>query len=179
MKKLFALFTVLCLLCSCCAFADEVVEFSWEEVEEDAAKYPGSIQNLGVYSMGMYIPDSFQDVELTEEQKAAGIIFIRQDEAGYRLVGSYQSLGDNNVEYLMDELQKAGATDISEISINELPAINYDLQTADGLQTSSLVFYNANDNTFLTLSFAPVENEGFQEIAKIMMASVQLVYEGE
>ena len=179
MKKLFALLTILCLLCSCCAFADEPVEFSWEEVEEDAAKYPGSIQNLGVYSMGMYIPDSFQAVEITEEQKATGIFFILQDEAGYRLVGTYQSLGDNNVEYLIDELQKAGATGISEISINELPAIEYDLLTPDGVQSSSLVYFNANDNTFLTISFAPIDNEDFQEVVKIIMASIQLVSEAE
>ena len=179
MKTLFALLAILCLLCSCCAFADEPVEFSWEEVEEDAAKYPGSIQNLGVYSMGMYIPDSFQAVEITEEQKAAGVFFILQNEAGYRVVGTYQSLGDNNVEYLIDELQKAGATGIAEISINELPAIEYDLQTADGVQSSSLVYFNANDNTFLTISFAPTDNEDFQEVAKVIMASIQLVSEEE
>ncbi len=179
MKKLFALLTILCLLCSCCALADEVVEISWEDVEEAAANYPGSIQNLGVYSMGMYIPDSFQAVEITEEQKAAGIFFILQNEAGYRVVGTYQSMGDNNVEYLIDELQKAGATGIAEISINELPAIEYDLQTADGVQSSSLVYYNANDNTFMTISFAPTDNEDFQEVAKVIMASIQLVSEEE
>lgn len=179
MKKLFALLTILCLLCSCCALADETVEISWEDVEEEAANYPGSIQNLGVYSMGMYIPDSFQAVEITEEQKAAGIIFILQNEAGFRLVGTYQSLGDNNVEYLIDELQKAGATGISEISINELPAIEYDLLTPDGVQSSSLVYFNANDNTFLTISFAPIDNEDFQEVVKIIMASIQLVSEAE
>ena len=179
MKKLFALLTVLCLLCSCCVFADEVVEISWEDVEEAAANYPGSIQNLGVYSMGLYVPDSFQAVEITEEQKAAGIFFILQNEAGYRVVGTYQSLGDNNVEYLIDELQKAGATGIAEISINELPAIEYDLQTADGVQSSSLVYFNANDNTFLTISFAPTDNEDFQEVAKIIVASIQLVSEEE
>ena len=179
MKKLFALFTVLCLLCGCCALAVADVEISWEQVEGEAANYPGSIKGLGVYSMGMYIPDSFQAVEIPEEQKNAGVFFIMQDEDGCRLVGTYQSLGDNDVEYLIDELQKAGATDISEVSINELPAINYDLLTADGVQSSSLVYYNANDNTFLTISFAPVDNEDFQEIAKIIMSSIQLVSEAE
>ena len=179
MKKLFALFTVLCLLCGCCALAVADVEISWEQVEGEAANYPGSIKGLGVYSMGMYIPDSFQAVELTEEQKAAGIFFILQDEAGYRLVGTYQSLGENTVDYLIDELKKAGATDIAEISINELPAIEYDLQTADGVKTSNLVYYNANDNTFLTLSFAPMDNEAFQKVATIVMASVQLISEAE
>ena len=129
--------------------------------------------------MGMYIPDSFQAVEITEEQKAAGIFFILQNEAGYRVVGTYQSLGDNNVEYLIDELQKAGATGIAEITINEIPAIEYDLLTADGVQSSSLVYFNANDNTFLTISFAPIDNEDFQEIVKIVMASIQLVSEAE
>ena len=102
-----------------------------------------------------------------------------QDEDGCRLVGTYQSLGENTVDYLIDELKKAGATDIAEISINELPAIEYDLQTADGVKTSNLVYYNANDNTFLTLSFAPMDNEAFQKVATIVMASVQLISEAE
>lgn len=179
MKKLFALFTVLCLLCGCCALAVADVEISWEQVEGEAANYPGSIKSLGVYSMGMYIPDSFQAVEIPEEQKNAGVFFIMQDEDGCRLVGTYQSLGENTVDYLIDELTKAGATDIAEISINELPAIEYDLQTADGVKTSNLVYYNANDNTFLTLSFAPMDNEAFQKVATIVMASVQLISEAE
>ena len=176
MKKLFALMTVLCLLC-CCALA-ETAEVSWEQVEEDAAAYPGSLIPLGVYSLGMYVPDSFHLVEVTDEQKAAGVFFILQDDAGYRVSGTYQSLGDNDVNYLVDELTKAGATGLAEIAINEITAIEYDL-VSNGVQTSSLVYLNANDNTFLTLTFGPTDNEAFQPIARIMMASVQMISEAE
>ena len=177
MKKLFALMTVLCLLC-CCALA-ETAEASWEQVEETAtAAYPGSIIPLGVYSLGMYVPDSFHTVEVTDEQKAAGVFFILEDDNGCRISGTYQSLGDNDVDYLVDELTKAGATDLADIVINEIPAINYDL-VSNGVQTSNLLYFNANDNTFLTLSFGPMDNEDFQPIASIIVASVQLVSEAE
>ena len=151
MKKIIALMLALLMFIGTCAIADGLLG-GWTVAENTA---------------------------ITEEQKAAGVIFILQNEAGFRLVGTYQSLGDNNVEYLIDELQKAGATGISEISINELPAIEYDLLTPDGVQSSSLVYFNANDNTFLTISFAPIDNEDFQEVVKIIMASIQLVSEAE
>ena len=62
--------------------------------------------------------------------------------------------------------------------MNEIPAINYDL-VINEVQTSNLVFYNANDNTFLTLSFGPTDNEDFRPISSIMVASIQLVSEAE
>jgi len=177
MKKLFALMTVLCLLC-CCALA-ETAETSWEQVEEFAtATYPGEIKPLGVYSLGMYVPDSFHAVEVTDEQRAAGVYFILEDDNGCRVSGTYQSLGDNGVDYLIDELTKAGATDLTEIIMNEIPAINYDL-VINEVQTSNLLFFNANDNTFLTLSFGPTDNEDFRPISSIMVASIQLVSEAE
>ncbi len=42
-----------------------------------------------------------------------------------------------------------------------------------------LLFFNANDNTFLTISFGPTDNEDFRPISSIMVASIQLVSEAE
>ena len=41
MKKLLALVMSLCLLCACCAYAEETVEINWADVEEQASSIEG------------------------------------------------------------------------------------------------------------------------------------------
>lgn len=174
MKKLFALMLALCMLCGCCAFAEETTtEFSWSDVEELAASYPGAFMEVGVGNLIMYVPESFYAVEPTDEQKGAGVFFILEDEAGYRIVGTYQSLGEYDLAGFVAELVKAGATDIAEIAVNDIPCMEYDLETADGTKTGNVVYYSQEDNTVLTFSYAPVDNEAFQPISMVVMASVQ------
>ena len=42
MKKLLALVMSLCLLCACCAYAEETVEINWSDVEEQASAIEGN-----------------------------------------------------------------------------------------------------------------------------------------
>ena len=174
MKKLFAMILSLCLLCACCAFAEEeVAELNWADFEEKAAAYPGSFKMLDVWNLVIYVPDSFQAVEATEEQKAAGVFFILQDEAGYRVTGTFQSLGDYDASYLLSELKKAGAEEMKDILVNGIPAMDYDL-VANNTKTANLVIYSSEENSFLTISFAPADNEAFQEIMAVMASSIQV-----
>lgn len=173
MKKLFALMLALCLMGSCCAFAEEESkELNWEEVEALSAQYEGSLKAIADTGLAMYVPDSFAAAELTEEQIAQGNFFLLKDENNYRVSAMLQSLGSLELSDFVAEQLKAGATEMEEIALNGIPAMSYDFEV-NGEKIGCITFYNDTDNTVLTLSFAPADNEAYQEIIALMMGSIQ------
>ena len=110
MKKLLALVMSLCLLCACCAYAEETVEINWSDVEEQASAIEGQFAPIADLGVMMFIPAVFGSAEVTEEQKAAGVIALltTADGAG-RVSFTYQDLGEMDSEAYTAELIKAGA----------------------------------------------------------------------
>ena len=68
MKKLLALVMSLCLLCACCAYAEETVEINWSDVEEQASAIEGQFAPIADLGVMMFIPAVFGSAEVTEEQ---------------------------------------------------------------------------------------------------------------
>ena len=171
MKKLIALLMTLCLLCAC-AYAEETTEMNWADVEEAASAIEGQFCPIADLGVMMFIPSIFGSVEVTDEQKAAGVIALLSttDGAG-RISFTYQDLGDMDGEAFVAELTKAGATDIDPIILNGRTGINYDLEM-NGVKTTNVVI-SVDETKILTISFAPMDDEGFAELAQIMAASIQ------
>ena len=67
MKKLLALVMSLCLLCACCAYAEETVEINWSDVEEQASAIEGQFAPIADLGVMMFIPAVFGSSEVTEE----------------------------------------------------------------------------------------------------------------
>ena len=173
MKKLFALTLALCLLGSCCAFAEEgTKEISWGDVEAISALHEGSFQAIADTGLVMYVPNSFAAVELTEEQIAQGNFFLLKDENNYRVSAMLQSLGTLELSDFVAEQLKAGATEMEEVALNGIPAMSFEWD-ANGEKIGCIAFYNDTDNTVLTLSFAPANDEAYQEIIALMTGSIQ------
>ena len=173
MKKLFALMLALCLLGSCCAVAEEgTKEISWGDVEAISALHKGSFQAIADTGLIMYVPNSFAAVELTEEQIAQGNFFLLKDENNYRVSAMLQSLGTLELSDFVAEQLKAGATEMEEVAINGISAMSYEFEV-NGEKIGCIAFYNNTDNTVLTLSFAPANDEAYQEIIALMSGSIQ------
>ena len=172
MKKLFALMLALCLVCSCCAFAEETKELKWEEVEALASQYEGSFKAIADTGLAMYIPDSFAASDLTEEQIAQGNFLLLKNDNNYRVSAMLQSLGTMELSDFVAEQLKAGAAEMEEISLNGIPAMTYDFEV-NGEKIGCVTFYNDTDNTVLTFSFAPANDEAYQKIIALMMGSIQ------
>ena len=69
------------------------------------------------------------------------------------------------------ELEKAGATDIEVAVLNGRNALSYDL-VVNGVKSSNVVI-DVDETKILTISFAPMDDEGFAELAGILTASIQ------
>ena len=172
MKKLLALVMSLCLLCACCAYAEETVEINWSDVEEQASSIEGQFAPIADLGVMMFIPAVFGSAEVTEEQKAAGVIALltTADGAG-RVSFTYQDLGGMDGDAFVAELEKAGATDIEVAVLNGRNALSYDL-VVNGVKSSNVVI-DVDETKILTISFAPMDDEGFAELAGILTASIQ------
>ena len=172
MKKLFALLMALCLMLCACAYAEETKEINWSDFEEQAAQIEGQFCPIADLGVMMYIPSIFGSVELADEQKAAGVIALLStaDGAG-RISFTYQDLGDMEADAYLDELAKAGATDFEVAVLNGRNALSYDLVVNDVKTTNVVV--EIEDAKMLTISFAPMDDEGFAELAGILTASIQ------
>ncbi len=172
MKKLFALMLALCLMCSCCAFAEEAKEFNWEEVEAISTLHEGSFQAIADTGLIMYVPDSFVAADLTEEMIAQGNFFLLKDDNNYRVSAMLQSLGNMTLSDFVAEQLKAGANEMEEVAVNGIPAMSFEFEV-NGEKIGCIAFYNDTDNTVLTLSFAPANDEAYQEIIALMVGSIQ------
>ena len=172
MKKLFALLMALCLMLCACAYAEETKEINWSDFEEQAAQIEGQFCPIADLGVMMYIPSIFGKVELADEQKAAGVIALLStaDGAG-RISFTYQDLGDMEADAYLEELAKAGATDFEVAVLNGRNALSYDLVVNDVKTTNVVV--EIEDAKMLTISFAPMDDEGFAELAGILTASIQ------
>lgn len=172
MKKLFALLMALCLMLCACAYAEETKEINWSDFEEQAAQIEGQFCPIADLGVMMYIPSIFGTVELSDEQKAAGVISLLStaDGAG-RISFTYQDLGDMEADAYLEELAKAGATDFEVAVLNGRNALSYDLVVNDVKTTNVVV--EIEDAKMLTISFAPMDDEGFAELAGILTASIQ------
>ena len=66
MKKLLALVMSLCLLCACCAYAEETVEINWSDVEEQASAIEGQFAPMddeGFAAVAQIMAASLQNVQ--------------------------------------------------------------------------------------------------------------------
>ena len=140
MKKLFALLMALCLMLCACAYAEETKEINWSDFEEQAAQIEGQFCPIADLGVMMYIPSIFGTVELSDEQKAAGVIALLStaDGAG-RISFTYQDLGDMEADAYLEELAKAGATDFEVAVLNGRNALSYDLVVNDVKTTNVVV----------------------------------------
>ena len=120
----------------------------------------------------MFVPAVFGNAEVSEEQKAAGVIAILStaDGAG-RVSITYQNLGEMDDEAFVEELEKAGATDIDPAILNGGDAMSYDLEVNGTKTTNVVIPFEGGD--IVTFSFAPMDDEGFKGVAAIMIASIQ------
>ena len=172
MKKLIALIMTLCLLCACCAYAEEAAEINWADVEEKASSIEGQFCPIADLGVMMFIPSIFGSVEVADEQKAAGVIALLSTEDGAgRISFTYQDLGEMAGEDYVAELVKAGATDIETVILNGRTAMSYELVLND-VKTANVVI-DIDETKILTVSFAPMDDEGFAELAGILTASLQ------
>ena len=181
MKKLFALILAALMVLGCAAVAsaeqEQTMELNWEDFakeieasEEMKAAWSGDFVTMDEIAMKLYIPASFEQVELTDEDREAGYIayFAMGEDAGIGI--QYVDADGMSLEEYAQVLTE-DSIECTNAVVNGLPALAYSF-TEDDLETAVLAF-STEKGYILEIAFAPTNDEGFGAVATVLMASVQ------
>lgn len=181
MKKLFALILAALMVLGCAAVAsaeqEQTMELNWEDFakeieasEEMKAAWSGDFVTMDEIAMKLYIPASFEQVELTDEDREAGYIayFAMGEDAGIGI--QYVDMSGMSLEEYA-QLLTEDSIECTNAVVNGLPALAYSF-TENDRETSVLAF-STEMGYILEIAFAPTNDEGFAAVATVLMASVQ------
>ena len=168
MKKLFALTLALCLLLCSAAMADDL---NWENVVESAKQVAGEFKTFNEIAVKIWMPDVLQAVELSDEDRSNGYIgyFMTEDQSSAVAV-MYVDMNGMSLEDYEAKLREDN--DVSELeagTVNGLPCLGYALTEKD----TSVLAFTTQQGYILEVSCAPISDEGFAAVAKMVMASIQ------
>lgn len=175
MKKLiFIVFVVLMLsFVSVSAQETAVKEINWSDVAEAVEKsgIEGAFCDISDIGLMMWIPAVMNDMELTEEDMADGMVaFLATDDGDGIVVVNYMDLEgatlDEGYEGLLED---PSYTDVDMGVINGLKALSYTVPESNMLGIS----FEDEDGYMAQFLFYPISDEGFAQVASIMAASIQ------
>ena len=182
MKKLFALILATLMVLGCAAVASaeqaQTMELNWEDFEaeiesseEMKAAWSGDFVTMEEIALKLYIPASFEQTELTDEDREAGYIayFTMGENAGIGI--QYVDMSGMSLEEYAQVLTEEYGYECTDAVVNGLPALGYSF-TEDDRETAVLAFATEK-GYILEISFAPTNDEGFSAVATVLMASVQ------
>ena len=182
MKKLFALILAALMVLGCAAVAsaeqEQTLELNWEDFageieasEEAKAALSGDFVTMEEIALKLYIPDTFEQSELTDEDREAGYIayFAMGEDAGIGI--QYVDMSGMSLEEYAQLLTEEYGYECMDAVVNGLPALAYSF-TENDRETSVLAFATEM-GYILEIAFAPTNDEGFAAVAAVLMASVQ------
>ena len=131
----------------------------------------GDFVTMDEIAMKLYIPASFEQVELTDEDREAGYIayFTMGEDAGIGI--QYVDMSGMSLEEYAQVLTEEYGYECTNAVVNGLPALGYSF-TEDDRETAVLAF-STEKGYILEIAFAPTNDEGFGAVATVLMASVQ------
>ena len=182
MKKLFALILAALMVLGCAAVASaeqaQTLELNWENFageieasEEAKAALSGDFVTLEEIALKLYIPATFEQAELTDEDREAGYIayFTMGEDMGVGI--QYVDMSGMSLEEYAQLLTEEYGFECMDAVVNGLPALAYSF-TENDRETSVLAF-STEKGYILEIAFAPTNDEGFAAVAAVLMASVQ------
>ena len=182
MKKLFALILAALMVLGCVAVASaeqaQTLELNWEDFakeieasEEAKAALSGDFVTMEEIALKLYIPATFEQVELTDEDREAGYIayFAMGEDMGVGI--QYVDMSGMSLEEYAQLLTEEYGFECTDAVVNGLPALAYSF-TEDDRETSVLAFATEM-GYILEIACAPTNDEGFAAVAAVLMASVQ------
>ena len=154
------------------ACAEETLEVNWSEIEAhvEEAGLEGSFVEFEEAGYTVWLPDVFEEDELTDEDKEEGYIgyYVTEDESAVVAVMHVEwglSLEDYK-EYLAGE---ETVSELEDVILNGVPCVSYDMEEND---TTSVALVT-DEGYILEFTFAPMSDEEFSEVAVIIASSIQ------
>ena len=182
MKKIFVSLTMLALIfaavLSGTAFAqtETATVVNWEDVypSVEESGISGTFYNVGDSGLCMWIPDGiFYEEKLTDEEVESGYMaYLTTDNNSAVISVTYAVIEGMDVPGLYDLLAETeGVEELEFVVINGIAAVTYKMPEQDSMTVS----FVDDDSYIYEFTFSPASDEGFQQFAAIMGASIQTV----
>ena len=178
MKKLIAALLVSCMaVAPMTAMAEEAagpLELTWDAVTSEESVQEllaqGEFVTFDDIACQMWVPYVMEEVELTDNDVEAGYIgyFSTEEGDGVASVTYVDAQGMTLEDYKAELENDEEATTVTDVIINGIPGVGYDLDGAD----TTCVAFSTDAGYILEFAFAPASDEGFSGIIGIMMSSI-------
>ena len=172
MKKLFAVMMALCLMLTAAAFAEgtDTVVINWADHEAEAVNIQGVFGNISTSGLKMFVPDEFENQEISEETLNSGIILVLKSNKEEKAVVNAQVMG-GDIATVKATLEQQGAT-VRNATINGIPGITF-TASSNGVVAACFGFATSAGMT-LIFTFANADQEPYTSLYKVMASSIQL-----
>lgn len=172
MKKLFAVMMALCLMLTAAAFAEgtDTVVINWADHEAEAANIQGVFGNISTTGLKMFVPDEFENQEISEETMKGGTILVLKSNQEEKAIVNAQVMG-GDIATVKATLEQQGAT-VRNATINGIPAIMF-TAGSNGVVASCFGFSTTAGMT-LIFTFTNADQEPYTSLYKVMASSIQL-----
>ena len=151
--------------------AETVAEINWTDVDIASTGIEGSYYTFEDVAIMVWIPDLFENKDLSEDDVANGV--IGKFEVSDGSAGIYAQYIQGNEGATMDELAASleanGAAEIERCTLNGLDAVSYSIPGVDAVYVA---FVTVSGN-YVQFMFSPVSDEGFASVAQLITASIQ------
>ena len=170
MKKLLVLMMVLAL-CALSALAEAPAELNWSDFQSITDSVEGSFYTFNDIALQMWVPNYFQDADLSEDEVAQGFLsHMTTPDGAYHMAIQYVDVNGMSLEEYANAVSKVdGVSNVTMMTVNGLPCVNYDVAAND----VSCVSFTTESGKVLEFSFSPISDEGFSSLAACMIASIQ------
>ncbi len=177
MKKFVAivLSLMLCLgAAAALATETEVKALNWADFEEAASAVEASFQKLDPLGLQIWIPNEFNFVEASDEEKQLGLqcAFAAEDGSAVAVSAYTLAEGAGLADYAAT-LEQNGATDGEYVVLNGLNAYTC-VMTVEGV-SSMAVAVDLNNGAVAQFTVGPVSDENGVTAAITIFASIQAI----
>ena len=151
----------------------EPVEVNWSDIEPAVKELgiEGDFVTFDEIALKMWMPTVLAPTELTDEDKENGYIgyFQTEDESAAVAVVYVDVNGATLEEYQTLLAEDETVSELETCSLNGLNALSYKIEDTD----SASVAFDTEKGYILEVTFAPISDEGFEQVASIITASIQ------
>ena len=169
-KYLVILMTLALLLMLAVASAESVPAVNWADVNVESTGIEGSWYTFDNVALQIWVPDVFQNMDLTSEEADQGIIgkFAPADQTAAIYASYYQGQEGSTLDDLISTIKGNGVKDAERVLLNGLDAVTYSMPEADAMY----VAFVTESGNIVQFSFMPASDEGFAAVALIVSASI-------
>ena len=171
MKKVFVLILSLIIVTAAAtAFAEEKV-LNWNGTEKSAAQTGGEFQSFDAAGLKVWIPSSFRDEELADEDKANGYLaYYSADNDSLLVAVVYLKTEMTTREDYIKALEGFDSvSNITSMTINGVPAVFYDMEASE----TSSVSVVREDGYVFEITIYPTSDDDSRAAALMIFSSIQ------